>query len=199
LLTTFTRYLQISYFIEKNEYLKKSIRKLNVISLILGMTACLGIQLVGNFQETNVVPAHFLGALISFGIGTLYMLVQVFHEVYKTAMKLNLNFQSVMSFYLKRFLRYKYKHYIRMTLSLLCLAFLIITITFGVLSHRYPEHKKGSWMPSEPGWIIHVISTSFEWLLAFTFNFYILSFKDDFYGIRYHPIRVSDNFLECSL
>lgn len=79
LLTTYTRYLQIYYVYEKHEMLRRSIGKLNILSLLLGLTTCLGIQLVGNFQETNVLPAHYSGALLSFGIGTAYIITQVFN------------------------------------------------------------------------------------------------------------------------
>lgn len=50
---------------------------LNKTGVWLGFTACFGLSLVANFQETNVIAVHFLGAVLCFGVGTIYFWVQV--------------------------------------------------------------------------------------------------------------------------
>ena len=44
---------------------------------MLGLLGSLGVSIVGNFQETSVMVAHFVGASLSFGLGTVYLWIQV--------------------------------------------------------------------------------------------------------------------------
>lgn len=62
-------------FIDSGEiHLKRS---WNTAAKWCGAIACLGISVVGNFQESTVAGVHFLGALGAFGVGAIYFLIQV--------------------------------------------------------------------------------------------------------------------------
>lgn len=50
---------------------------MNHKALWIGLGSCLGISIVGNFQETNVRIAHYVGAISCFGCGTIYFWMQV--------------------------------------------------------------------------------------------------------------------------
>ncbi|XP_068193604.1 modulator of macroautophagy TMEM150B isoform X2 [Antennarius striatus] len=52
--------------------------KANIISIILGFFSCIGISLLGNFQESVVKNIHLLGALLAFFLGLAYFWVQLF-------------------------------------------------------------------------------------------------------------------------
>jgi hypothetical protein len=52
-------------------------RKYNWICVILSTVAAFGICLVGNFQETNVLSIHMVGAFAAFGLGSIYQCIQV--------------------------------------------------------------------------------------------------------------------------
>ncbi|KAM7368650.1 hypothetical protein PAMP_012966 [Pampus punctatissimus] len=62
------RYLQL-----KNSVVKPC---LNVISLVLFSLGCFGMTLVGNYQLFGEEMIHNLGALMTFGLGTLFCWVQ---------------------------------------------------------------------------------------------------------------------------
>ena len=56
---------------------QKALKRLNTLSLVLGLLGSLGVSIVGNFQETSVVVVHFIGASLCFGLGTIYLWIQV--------------------------------------------------------------------------------------------------------------------------
>jgi len=49
----------------------------NTANLVLGMISCLGLDIVANFQEGNVLSVHLLGAITCFVTGTIYCIMQV--------------------------------------------------------------------------------------------------------------------------
>lgn len=49
----------------------------NKLSLVLAMISCLGLDIVANFQELNVLSVHLLGAITCFVAGTFYCIMQV--------------------------------------------------------------------------------------------------------------------------
>lgn len=49
----------------------------NKIGAVCGTVACFGISLVANFQESPLATVHFIGAMMAFGIGSVYFLIQV--------------------------------------------------------------------------------------------------------------------------
>ena len=51
--------------------------RLNSFSLWLGWSAALGVSIVANFQELAVFKVHLAGAIMAFGVGSLYMWTQV--------------------------------------------------------------------------------------------------------------------------
>ena len=72
-------------------FLQVLLKRVNVVSLWLGSLGALGVSLVANFQETQVVrwlqsplaslniqvSVHFFGASLTFGLGTVYLWTQV--------------------------------------------------------------------------------------------------------------------------
>nr|XP_032815644.1 modulator of macroautophagy TMEM150B-like [Petromyzon marinus] len=48
----------------------------NKISLAAGLISALGASLVGNFQMLNEINTHLVGAVLAFGVGTLYFWIQ---------------------------------------------------------------------------------------------------------------------------
>ena len=61
----------------KSHVKQKLLKRLNTFSLLLGILGSLGVSIVANFQETSVVVVHFLGASLCFGLGALYLWIQV--------------------------------------------------------------------------------------------------------------------------
>ncbi|XP_030051270.1 modulator of macroautophagy TMEM150B [Microcaecilia unicolor] len=50
--------------------------RLNTVSLILGMLTILGTSMVGNFQQTNQLETHLVGAFLAFFVGVAYFWLQ---------------------------------------------------------------------------------------------------------------------------
>lgn len=71
----YVKYRHVEFFINSGEIELKS--SYNTASKWCGVLACLGISFVANFQETAVAVMHFLGALLAFGIGSVYFIIQV--------------------------------------------------------------------------------------------------------------------------
>ncbi|XP_044134142.1 modulator of macroautophagy TMEM150B [Bufo gargarizans] len=50
--------------------------KVNSVGLALGFLCALGTSMVGNFQQSNQLETHFVGAFLAFGIGNIYFCIQ---------------------------------------------------------------------------------------------------------------------------
>jgi hypothetical protein len=72
----YVRYCEVVQFFDDYSISPRVIR-LNKIGLWFGLLSSFGLSLVANFQETNVIYVHFAGALLCFGVGTIYFWVQV--------------------------------------------------------------------------------------------------------------------------
>jgi hypothetical protein len=72
----YIRYRQV-YEYYRRYALSPAVVKHNKIALWTGLLSCFGLSLVANFQETNVIVVHLTGAFLCFGLGTLYVWLQV--------------------------------------------------------------------------------------------------------------------------
>ncbi|XP_073090532.1 DNA damage-regulated autophagy modulator protein 2 isoform X3 [Manis javanica] len=70
--TIYVRYKQVHALSPE----ENCIIKLNKAGLVLGLLSCLGLSLVANFQKTAFFAVHVCGAVLAFGMGSLYMFVQ---------------------------------------------------------------------------------------------------------------------------
>jgi hypothetical protein len=72
----YVRYRQINEYY-RSYALTSAVVKHNKIALWTGFLSCFGLSLVANFQETNVIVVHLTGAFLCFGLGTVYIWLQV--------------------------------------------------------------------------------------------------------------------------
>lgn len=72
----YIRYRQIDKYY-RSYALPSTVVKHNKIALWIGYLSCFGLSLVANFQETNVIIVHLTGAFLCFGLGTVYIWLQV--------------------------------------------------------------------------------------------------------------------------
>ncbi|XP_065356458.1 DNA damage-regulated autophagy modulator protein 1 [Calliphora vicina] len=171
-ITIYIRYRQILQLFEHHSDLGSNLLRYNRLAVWFGLASCLGISIVGNFQETNVRIVHFIGAFCCFGFGTLYFWMQalISYMVYPIAGT-------------KR-----YAH-IRLGMSVCCTILFILLAVTGVMSHiLFKGLNPRKWYPSDGGWYFHVISSVSEWIIATVFSFYILTFTDEFRDVDIdHP------------
>uniref|UniRef100_A0A8C6WLM0 Zgc:123244 n=1 Tax=Neogobius melanostomus TaxID=47308 RepID=A0A8C6WLM0_9GOBI len=52
--------------------------KANILSLVLGFVSCLGVSILGNFQQSVQLVVHLVGAFTAFFLGVGYFWVQLF-------------------------------------------------------------------------------------------------------------------------
>ncbi|XP_056290049.1 DNA damage-regulated autophagy modulator protein 2-like isoform X1 [Pseudoliparis swirei] len=71
--TVYVRFKQVEALTGDAE-LKLS--RLNRVGLLLGLTSSFGMAVVANFQKTTLFSMHLVGAVLTFGVGALYILVQ---------------------------------------------------------------------------------------------------------------------------
>lgn len=70
----YIRYLQIKELHTRFKFSSR-VSNLNKISVWVGLLSALGVSIVGNFQETNVIIVHLIGAIMAFGLGCVYCIL----------------------------------------------------------------------------------------------------------------------------
>ena len=129
---------------------------------------------------------HIAGALAVFGFGVLYCFVQT----YMTLKMLACGMNSKRLFLL------------RALIAFLSLAFFVSSQVFGNLAGkargRNPPsevlHDRPHWYPEDAGFVYNVLGNAFEWLMAFSFFLYFLTFIGEFNAVRMSFSVKSEDF-----
>lgn len=77
--TVYVRYKQVEA-LTADEGARLS--RLNLVGLMLGFISSFGMCVVANFQKTTLFPMHMLGAVLTFGVGAVYIVVQTLISLY---------------------------------------------------------------------------------------------------------------------
>uniref|UniRef100_A0A8C5PYB6 DNA damage regulated autophagy modulator 1 n=1 Tax=Leptobrachium leishanense TaxID=445787 RepID=A0A8C5PYB6_9ANUR len=132
---------------------------LNKVSFSIGFIACIGMWLVATFQETSVPVVHDIAAFFTFTFGVLYILLQ-----------------SIISYQSCPERSKAYMCHIRIAISLLAaVAYIPMLVCVCLVGTA-----KGVWQPSDEGYQIHLVSAICEWIVAFGFVMYFLTYIRDF-------------------
>ncbi|XP_061617662.1 DNA damage-regulated autophagy modulator protein 1 isoform X2 [Phyllopteryx taeniolatus] len=133
--------------------------RLNKTSLVLGMLACLGMCVVATFQETTVTAVHDIGALLFFVSGILYVLLQ-----------------SVISY--QAFPRSSSAAVCRARLAVAVVATLALfpTVICAFFVKQTDLHRDAG----SKDYPFHMASAVCEWIVAFSFICFFLTYIDDF-------------------
>jgi len=172
LLTLYVRYKQVEGYVDdvKIEH-TETVEKLNKFSMIVAVFVCLGLSIVANFQETSVIIVHFIGAIMTFGLGTVYELIQAYitHKMHP-----EINGKGVFV--------------ARLVIAILSACFFITCTVSGALVKMVDRDGKINihWDPSDPAYYIHLTSTISEWCLAATFLSFFFTFLKEFQFISLH-------------
>uniref|UniRef100_A0A3B4AWG3 CWH43-like N-terminal domain-containing protein n=1 Tax=Periophthalmus magnuspinnatus TaxID=409849 RepID=A0A3B4AWG3_9GOBI len=148
---------------------------LNRVGLFFGLLSSLGMCVVANFQKTALFPIHLLGAVLTFGVGALYILVQ-----------------TLVSFWMQPEVHSKSLFKTRLMLTAWTFSSIICSILqtrdrpgldlaycdLGYSSQFWPGSIPGS------GYLAHLVSTVSEWSLALSFISFFLTFIRDFQKIE---------------
>lgn len=165
----YVRYLQVEAVIKRAGDSVQVPPRCNRVSAWMGVLACLGLDMVANFQEGNVLVVHMIGAFMCFLSATIFFCMQTY-----ISRKLMSQMTSTTTFY------------IRVLISTLCIILSILTIVPGTVAMKEFDGDFGDaikWRPEDGGWTMHLISTISEWLLVICFCSFIASFSGEFKGV----------------
>ncbi|NXY09560.1 DRAM2 protein, partial [Pteruthius melanotis] len=169
--TMYVRYKQVSALSPE----KPKILRLNKLGLTLGWMSCFGLCIIANFQKCILYYIHVLGACLTFGVGSMYMLVQ-----------------TVLSYLMQPELHSKDIFWARLAVVLWsCSSILSMFVSSVVLySGLYGQNlvQKLHWDPQERGYTPHIISTVSEWSLALSFLSFFLTYIRDFQKISLRAV-----------
>ncbi|XP_076599560.1 DNA damage-regulated autophagy modulator protein 2b isoform X2 [Chaetodon auriga] len=168
LATVYVRYKQVEALTDEGEL---RLHRLNRFGLLLGFISSFGMCVVANFQKTTLFSMHLVGAVMTFGVGALYILVQTLLSLY---MQPHVHSKSI---YLARLGIGVW------TLCSIISMFVSSVIMYSSLKGVDVPHKL-HWIPGETGYTAHIISTLSEWSLALSFISFFLTYIRDFQKIN---------------
>ncbi|XP_003973061.2 DNA damage-regulated autophagy modulator protein 2b [Takifugu rubripes] len=170
--TVYVRYKQVGALTAEGS---PNLSRLNRVGLVLGLISSLGMCVVANFQKTTLFSVHLVGAVLTFGVGALYILVQTL-----LSLRMQPHFHS------------KTVYLVRLgigvwTLCSIISMFVSSVIMYSTLAGVDVTHKL-HWTPGEKGYTAHIISTVSEWSLAFSFFSFFLTYIRDFQKIKLRAV-----------
>ncbi|XP_078423782.1 DNA damage-regulated autophagy modulator protein 1 [Cetorhinus maximus] len=150
--------------------------KLNLAALACGALGCLGMCIVANFQETALRTVHDIGALLAFIMGTTYLVLQ-----------------SWISFRMRPYNHASLSYRFRAMLSAVSvIATIPMIVCYALAVHSNPTLE---WKPGAKGYGYQVTSAVCEWLVAFSFNFFFLTYIKEFqtFTINVQTVLLQDS------
>ncbi|XP_052797647.1 DNA damage-regulated autophagy modulator protein 1-like isoform X2 [Mya arenaria] len=176
----YIRYRHIQLHCEQTPGTQGMIR-LNTAAYVIGILTVFGVSVVGNFQETNVIVVHLLGATLAFVVGFVYFVLQTIISFKVAALDFKIPGNTVNT------------RRVRVLLIVLDFIFLLLTGIFAQLSRSkgpgqgIPSRK---WSEDNPGYSEHLVATISEWLVAFVSVIYFSTFYPEFKHFRVRPPKV---------
>ncbi|XP_037107771.1 DNA damage-regulated autophagy modulator protein 2b [Syngnathus acus] len=167
--TVYVRYKQVEALTSGAD--NGGVYRLNRCGLLLGLFSSLGLCVVANFQKTTLFWAHLLGAVLTLGVGALYILAQT---LLSQRMQPRVHARSLF--------------HVRLALALWTSASILAMFVSSVVMYSslpgVDVARKLHWKPGETGYTAHIISTVCEWSLALSFISFFLTFIRDFQKIK---------------
>ncbi|XP_040060208.1 DNA damage-regulated autophagy modulator protein 2b [Gasterosteus aculeatus] len=166
--TVYVRYKQVEALTGEVDL---RLNKLNRLGLLLGLVSSFGMAVVANFQKTTLFSMHLVGAVLTFGVGALYILVQ-----------------TLLSLRMQPHVHSRTIYLVRLGVGLWTLGSIISMFVSSVIMYSsltgVDVPRKLHWIPGETGYTAHMISTVSEWFLAFSFISFFLTYIRDFQKIN---------------
>ncbi|XP_001332583.1 DNA damage-regulated autophagy modulator protein 2 [Danio rerio] len=165
--TMYVRYKQVQALISASE---SGLQLLNYSGLLMGIFSTVGMCVVANFQKSDVMSIHLLGAGLTFGPGTLYILVQT-----------GMSYRMQPRFHGRDILCARVAVGMWSLISIIAL-FVSSVVMYDDLPGVNVAAKL-HWQPAERGFVAHQISATAEWSLAFSFICFFITYIQDFQKI----------------
>lgn len=152
----------------------------------VGIAACIGLDMVANFQVSAFAIPHYIGAFLCFIGGTIYFYMQ-----------------TAVSYKMMEVIEMPHLHVLRTWLSAISFLLIIIVVACGVTAKMMFTGSGGEerqWLPSDRGYILHILSSAGEWLLVVAHGALLLTFLPSFSCITIKaPIIVIEGITEPHL
>ncbi|XP_030844939.1 DNA damage-regulated autophagy modulator protein 1 [Strongylocentrotus purpuratus] len=171
----FVRFRQLTSLVPPY-YVK--IKSMNIWGLVFGWTSGFGMTLVANFQDSNVLIVHLIGAFLLFVMGTAYC---VTHTI--ISYKLYPQYNTMLLCRL------------RLVITTTTAVSMIISIITGVIAemlwfHTHGDHTRTRsqvhWAPQDGGYIPHLISAFSEWVMSIALMVFYLTYTKEFCNLQLH-------------
>ncbi|KAJ3601954.1 hypothetical protein NHX12_029715 [Muraenolepis orangiensis] len=166
--TTYVRYKQVQALLGQDE---KTLHSLNKLGLVLGSISSSGMCVVANFQKTTLFSMHIVGAVLTFGVGGLYIVAQ-----------------TLLSFHMQPHVHSKTLFSVRLGIAVWTITSIISMFVSSVVMYSslpgVDVAQKLHWTPGETGYTAHIVSTISEWSLAFSFVSFFYTYIRDFQKIH---------------
>ncbi|XP_070848518.1 DNA damage-regulated autophagy modulator protein 1 [Chaetodon trifascialis] len=132
---------------------------LNKAALVVGMMSCLGMCIVATFQETTVTIAHDAGALLFFVSGVCYTILQ-----------------SIISYHAYPFGSSMSVCRARLGITIIATLAFFPTVICAFFVKQTTLHRD----TDDKDYPFHLASAVCEWIVAFSFICFFLTYIDDF-------------------
>ncbi|CAH1114462.1 unnamed protein product [Psylliodes chrysocephalus] len=158
----YLKFKQVQDILSKHNMTHKN--NLNKFTAIIGLTAAFGVSIVANFQETNMFIVHWIGAVMAFGGGAVYVCLQtslyltiapVIGQMFLTKVRIGVSALTVVSF-------------------------LIYFIAAMISYTKFNGQNYLSWTKEDGGFEWHNTSTITEWICSISIMVYIMLMGDEF-------------------
>ncbi|KAK7149625.1 hypothetical protein R3I94_009060 [Phoxinus phoxinus] len=146
--------------------------RLNKASFAVGIISCVGMCLVATFQVTTMMEVHDLGALLFFLFGVIYTIIQ-----------------SVISYSAHPYGPSKWMCHFRVFSAAVAFIAALITIVCAVSVGTSKLH----WDIDDKDYTLHVVSAVCEWITAFSFVFFFLTYIQEF---QQFTLKLTVNLIE---
>ncbi|KAF2897203.1 hypothetical protein ILUMI_08977 [Ignelater luminosus] len=185
--TMYIRYRQVDFAINCKDV--DLHRMWNTLSIIFGIIACFGINLVANFQETTASEIHFIGALLAFGIGILYFAVQT---------KISSSYLHIRNKTCTYGIGIRLL-YFRIFLVFWMLPLFLANIICATLSvEQFTGESIVWWTENDGGFQLRLAGSFTEWILVLFIFIYIATFTNEFKSFEYKGIQLVRNLKEVN-
>ncbi|XP_065648859.1 DNA damage-regulated autophagy modulator protein 1 [Hydra vulgaris] len=167
----------------RHSYVENSIdnyrvHTLNDIAYFFGFLTALGAMIVSNFQESNALLVHMIGAFMCFACGITYSWIQLY---------ISLLYVGIFGSKLKLWFRFAFSCLATITFISTILGAFLASIKF---SKKTSNHTMIEFDSSDPGYPAHLVSTFSEWIMVISFACYFLTFYHEFKKI-YSSFNIS--------
>lgn len=162
-----------------NDWKRRCLICLNATAFVLGMLSSLGVSIVANFQLTNIIAVHYIGAFLAFVVGLIYMILQTILSCMSASTGIKGNTPCI------RRLRV-----LLCVLDTILVLVLIIAAKVAVSIGPGPGKSKRHWSSDDPGYAVHLVATISEWLMALMTVIYFATFHWEFKHFRMSPPEV---------